>query len=62
MQGERGPSKMFINLHTLSFSRRIASSWIYAVSVTGVTGARSDLAADLPEFLKRIREHSNVRT
>jgi tryptophan synthase len=37
-----------------------ASSWIYAVSVTGVTGQRTALATDLPEFLKRIRAHTTV--
>jgi tryptophan synthase len=37
-----------------------ASSWIYAVSVTGVTGARTDLASDLPEFLARIRKHTDI--
>jgi hypothetical protein len=51
---------MLLNL--VRIPRRIASSWIYAVSVTGVTGARANLASDLPEFLKRIREHSSVRT
>ncbi|EKX40150.1 hypothetical protein GUITHDRAFT_159960 [Guillardia theta CCMP2712] len=39
---------------------KTASSWIYAVSVTGVTGARSDLSADLPSFLARIRKHTDV--
>eukprot|EP00292_Cryptomonas_paramecium_P004077 CAMPEP_0113722332 /NCGR_PEP_ID=MMETSP0038_2-20120614/37680_1 /TAXON_ID=2898 /ORGANISM="Cryptomonas paramecium" /LENGTH=716 /DNA_ID=CAMNT_0000651541 /DNA_START=1 /DNA_END=2148 /DNA_ORIENTATION=+ /assembly_acc=CAM_ASM_000170 len=38
----------------------VASSWIYAVSVTGVTGSRANLAADLPEFLARIRKHTDV--
>jgi tryptophan synthase len=37
-----------------------ASSWIYAVSVTGVTGSRTDLASDLPEFIARIRKHTSV--
>jgi len=39
---------------------KTASSWIYAVSVTGVTGARTDLASDLPSFLARIRKHTDV--
>eukprot|EP00288_Rhodomonas_lens_P015016 CAMPEP_0177703226 /NCGR_PEP_ID=MMETSP0484_2-20121128/7559_1 /TAXON_ID=354590 /ORGANISM="Rhodomonas lens, Strain RHODO" /LENGTH=696 /DNA_ID=CAMNT_0019214567 /DNA_START=39 /DNA_END=2129 /DNA_ORIENTATION=+ len=39
---------------------KTASSWIYAVSVTGVTGARTDLAADVSEFLKRIRKFTDV--
>ena len=37
-----------------------ASSWIYAVSVTGVTGSRTDLAADLPQFIARIRKYTSV--
>ncbi len=37
-----------------------ASSWIYAVSVTGVTGSRSALASDLPEFIARIRKFTTV--
>ncbi len=37
-----------------------ASSWIYAVSVTGVTGSRTALASDLPEFIARIRKHTTV--
>jgi tryptophan synthase alpha chain len=32
-----------------------ASGFIYCVSVTGVTGARSDLPATLPQFLERVR-------
>jgi len=39
---------------------KTASSWIYAVSVTGVTGARANLASDLPAFLARIRKHTDV--
>jgi hypothetical protein len=38
---------------------KTANSWIYAVSVTGVTGARADLASDLPAFLARIRKHTD---
>ena len=30
------------------------------MSVTGVTGARANLAADLPEFITRIRAHTDV--
>lgn len=32
-----------------------ASGFIYCVSLTGVTGARADLAAGLPEYLGRVR-------
>ena len=37
---------------------RQASGFIYCVSVTGVTGARSVLSDDLPVFLERVREHT----
>jgi len=39
---------------------KTASSWIYAVSVTGVTGARAEMSSDLPAFLARIRKHTDV--
>ncbi len=32
-----------------------ATGFIYCVSVTGVTGARAQLSADLPAFLERVR-------
>lgn len=32
-----------------------AKAFIYCVSVTGVTGARSELPADLPDFLARVK-------
>lgn len=34
-----------------------ASGFIYCVSVTGVTGARTQLSNALPAFLRRVREH-----
>jgi tryptophan synthase alpha chain len=37
-----------------------AEGFIYCVSVVGVTGARASLAADLPEFLGRVRQHTEV--
>ena len=37
-----------------------AGSFMYCVSVTGVTGARGALPADLNEFVSRIRKNSNV--
>ena len=33
---------------------------IYFVSVTGVTGARQQLASDLPEMVGRIRSHTDL--
>ena len=37
-----------------------ASGFIYCVSVTGVTGARSALSAELPAFLQRVRAQADV--
>lgn len=37
-----------------------ASGFIYCVALTGVTGARQDLAAGLEDFLARIRRHSDL--
>ena len=37
-----------------------ANGFVYCVSVTGVTGARSDLAADLPDLVQRIRRHTDL--
>ena len=39
---------------------RIASGFIYCVSLTGVTGARRDLPAELPEFIARVRRLSKT--
>jgi len=37
-----------------------ASGFIYCVSTTGVTGARAALRADLPEFISRVRQHTDL--
>ena len=37
-----------------------ASGFIYCVSTTGVTGARSALRKDLPDFVARIRRHTDL--
>lgn len=37
-----------------------ASGFIYCVSVAGVTGARTTLSADLPDFLGRVRMRTDV--
>jgi tryptophan synthase alpha chain len=37
-----------------------ASGFIYCVSTTGVTGARAALRTDLPEFVGRIRKHTDL--
>ena len=39
---------------------RHASGFIYCVSVTGVTGARSELSDELPAFLARVRRQTDV--
>lgn len=39
---------------------RIASGFLYCVALTGVTGARSELWAGLPEFLQRVRRHTDL--
>ena len=37
-----------------------AKGYVYCVSVTGVTGARTDLPPDLVDFLDRVRKHFTV--
>ena len=39
-----------------------ASGFIYCVSTTGVTGARTSLRTDLPEFVARLRQHTDLPT
>ncbi|MFZ9858023.1 MAG: tryptophan synthase subunit alpha [Roseiflexaceae bacterium] len=39
---------------------RVASGFIYCVSLTGVTGARTSLWAGLPAFLNRVRSHTDL--
>jgi tryptophan synthase alpha chain len=38
----------------------VASGCLYCMAVTGVTGARATLAADLAPFLARVRAHTSV--
>jgi tryptophan synthase alpha chain len=37
-----------------------ATGFIYLVSVTGITGVRSDLPPDLADFVARVRRHTNL--
>jgi tryptophan synthase alpha chain len=37
-----------------------ASGFIYCVSTTGVTGARAALRSDLPDFIARLRRHTDL--
>ena len=39
---------------------QVASGFIYCVSLTGVTGARTELSADLSSFLSRVRRHTSL--
>jgi tryptophan synthase alpha chain len=39
---------------------RRASGFIYLVSVTGITGARTHLPPDLADFVRRVRRHTNL--
>jgi tryptophan synthase alpha chain len=57
---EAGLDLIFMVAPTSSDSRleliaRHAGGFVYCVSVAGVTGARDQVAADLPEFLARVR-------
>jgi tryptophan synthase len=37
-----------------------ADAFLYCVSVTGTTGQRSDLPPELPEFIARVRKHTDL--
>jgi tryptophan synthase alpha subunit len=37
-----------------------ATGFIYLVSVTGITGARTELPSDLKDFVQRVRKHTNL--
>jgi tryptophan synthase alpha chain len=39
---------------------QLASGFIYCVALTGVTGARRDLWEGLPDFLARVRRHTDL--
>jgi tryptophan synthase alpha chain len=39
---------------------RVATGFVYCMALTGVTGARTNLAKDLPAFLRRVRELTDV--
>ena len=38
----------------------VADAFLYCVSVTGTTGQRSAMPAELPQFLERVRRHTNL--
>jgi tryptophan synthase alpha chain len=39
---------------------KLASGFIYCVSVTGITSARGELSPDLPDFISRVRRHTDL--
>lgn len=39
---------------------KTASTFLYCVSVTGVTGCRDELPADLSDFIARVRKHTEL--
>jgi tryptophan synthase alpha chain len=39
---------------------RLASGFVYCVSLTGVTGARDELSPDLAEFVERVKSRVNL--
>ena len=39
---------------------KLASGFLYCVSLTGVTGARRELWEGLPGFLDRVRQHTSL--
>lgn len=41
----------------LEILAKLCSGYVYAVSLTGVTGQRAELSAQLPTFLGRIKKH-----
>lgn len=47
--------------HRISDVARRAQSFIYLVSVTGVTGARDSLQTDLSQFVARVRAQTKAR-
>jgi tryptophan synthase alpha subunit len=46
--------------HRLQVIADHAGGFVYCVSVTGVTGARTEIAADLPAFLARVRRCTDL--
>jgi tryptophan synthase alpha chain len=44
----------------IKFVAQHATGYIYLVSVTGITGTRSELPPDLGDFVQRVRRHTNL--
>ena len=47
------------NERRIEIASNAARGFIYVVSVTGITGARRELPADLKEFIARVRDHTD---
>lgn len=48
------------NAERIAAVTALATGFIYLVSLTGITGARSSIAADLADFIGRVRQTSTV--
>jgi len=48
------------NEERIKLTAENATGFIYVVSLTGVTGARTELPADLTDFIDKIRSHTNT--
>lgn len=62
---ERGLATVFLAAPTSTHERlrlvgSASSGFVYAVSVTGVTGARAQVAADLPDYIGRLRRATDL--
>jgi tryptophan synthase alpha chain len=44
----------------IKLTARHSTGFIYLVSVTGITGARSELPPDLADFVQRVRRHTDL--
>ena len=44
----------------ISHLAKTASTFLYCVSTTGVTGARAELPSDLSEFIERVRKYTDL--
>jgi tryptophan synthase alpha chain len=44
----------------IKLAANLSTAFIYCVSRTGVTGARSEIPAELPHLIGKIREHASV--
>ncbi|MBG92440.1 MAG: tryptophan synthase subunit alpha [Chloroflexi bacterium] len=48
------------NAERLKHVANYASGFLYCVSLTGTTGARSELSSELPDFIQRVREYIDL--